>query len=314
MGDLLKVVGGVAGGAIGGPAGAAIGAGLGGLLAGGGAEGQAQQNAAQQANQGFTYLSNSPLGTSYLPNGGAANSQVAALLGIGGGSGGAATGGQAPGVAAAMGTQLQNRGGASPGALLGGLALGGLGKTNNSPLQDIRQALQLGRPVSDASWAQAGFGPSGAAPGGTPAAGGGGAVGGDAQNAFGKYLDSTGYQFQLGQGQKAITTSNAAKGLLNSGATLKALNNYGQGMAGNYFNNYLGQVNNVAQQGLTAGAAIGGAASQGGANAAQYTANAGNAAASNTAGGLQAVGSLFTPNAAGQSPAGGIGNFLGRYL
>lgn len=301
MGDLTKVLGGVAGGIVGGPAGAAIGAGLGGLLSGGGAEGQAQQNAAQQANQGFTYLSNSPLGTSYLPNGGAANSQVAALLGIGGGStapGGAAGGGPSAGITAAQGTAL-------------GHAPGG----NNSPLQDIRQALALNRPVSNASWAQAGYGPGGAAPSGAPAAGGGGAVGvGDAQNAFGKYLDSTGYQFQLGQGQKAITTSNAAKGLLNSGATLKALNNYGQGMAGNYFNNYLGQVNNVAQQGLTAGAAIGGAASQGGANAAQYTANAGNAAASNTAGGLQAVGSLFTPNAAGQSPAGGIGNFLGRYL
>lgn len=97
-----------------------------------------------------------------------------------------------PGMTAANGTALQaNHGkgiGGSALSLAGGIAgnavvpvvggligstlgsvIGNIFKKNNSPLQDIRQALQLGRPVSDASWAQAGYGPGGSAPG-TPAA------------------------------------------------------------------------------------------------------------------------------------------------
>lgn len=37
----------------------------------------------------------------------------------------------------------------------------GLGRKNNTPIQDIQQALALGNPVSDASWAKAGYGPGG---------------------------------------------------------------------------------------------------------------------------------------------------------
>lgn len=37
------------------------------------------------------------------------------------------------------------------------------GRKNNSPIQDISQALALGRTITDAQWAQAGFGPGGAA-------------------------------------------------------------------------------------------------------------------------------------------------------
>jgi hypothetical protein len=39
------------------------------------------------------------------------------------------------------------------------------------------------------------------------------------------------YQFQLQQGQKALQNSAAARGMLNSGATLKAMDNYSQGLA-----------------------------------------------------------------------------------
>lgn len=103
-------------------------------------------------------------------------------------------------------------------------------------------------------------------------------IGGDpqaAQDAFNNYLGSTGYQFQLGQGQDAVNSNMAARGLLNSGATGKALTKYGQNLASTTFNNYLnrlGSVQDTGQGQLNQVAAAGG---NGGANAGQYTAQAG---------------------------------------
>lgn len=80
-------------------------------------------------------------------------------------------------------------------------------------------------------------------------------LGGDtaaATEAFNNYLNSAGYQFQLGQGTKAVTGSAAAKGLLNSGATAKALNEYGQNVASTYFQNYLNNLNTSAGRGAAA--------------------------------------------------------------
>lgn len=81
---------------------------------------------------------------------------------------------------------------------------------------------------------------------------------------FQNYLNSTGYQFQMQQGQDAIASSQAARGLLNSGGTAKELEQYGQGLASTSFNNYLSQVGNVAAQGENAYATIGGAGNSGG--------------------------------------------------
>lgn len=73
------------------------------------------------------------------------------------------------------------------------------------------------------------------------------------KNGFQNYLNSTGYQFQLGQGQQAVAGSAAAKGILNSGSTAKALTQYGQNLATGSFNNYLGQLGSLNnQQGATA--------------------------------------------------------------
>lgn len=93
-------------------------------------------------------------------------------------------------------------------------------------------------------------------------------VGGDpaqSQEAFNNYLGSTGYNFQLQQGQNAITSSQASKGLLGSGATGKALVKYGQGLASTSFNNYLSQLGGLSTQGLQAGGMIGSAGTSGGA-------------------------------------------------
>lgn len=92
-------------------------------------------------------------------------------------------------------------------------------------------------------------------------------VGGDptrAKAAFDNYLGSTGYNFQLGQGQNAIASSNAAKGLLNSGATAKALTRYGQDLAATTFNNYLTQLGGLSTRGLQGAGMIGQAGTVGG--------------------------------------------------
>ncbi len=89
--------------------------------------------------------------------------------------------------------------------------------------------------------------------------------------AYGNYLSSTGYNFQLKQGTSAITGSSAARGLLNSGATAKALTEYGQNLASTSFNNYLTQEGSVADRGLQAGVATGQAGTKGGDTAANNT-------------------------------------------
>lgn len=87
-------------------------------------------------------------------------------------------------------------------------------------------------------------------------------VGGDtaaAQAGLNNYLNSSGYNFQLGQGTQAINNSAAAKGLLNSGATMKALSDYGQNTASTYFNNYLNQLGALTTAGNSAAGTISGA-------------------------------------------------------
>jgi hypothetical protein len=69
------------------------------------------------------------------------------------------------------------------------------------------------------------------------------------QAAFDNYLNSTGYRSQMKQGQDAIASSAAARGLLNSGSTLKALTKFGQGTGSQYFNDYLNQAGQVANRG-----------------------------------------------------------------
>lgn len=61
-----------------------------------------------------------------------------------------------------------------------------------------------------------------------------------------------GYQFGLGQGQQAIDRSAAGAGGLYSGATLKALERYGQNYAGTKLNDAYTRYGGVAQLGLNA--------------------------------------------------------------
>ena len=87
-------------------------------------------------------------------------------------------------------------------------------------------------------------------------------------NAFANYRDSTGYNFQLGEGQRAITTNAAARGLLNSGGYAKAITKYGQNLAATTFDNYLAKLGGLSTQGLQGADAIGRAGTEGGQTAA----------------------------------------------
>jgi len=255
------------------------------------------RRAQEQAMQGFNYLRNSPqlqqyinqgtgastaLYNNYLAPGGAANNAMASLLGVGGGS-----------TYSAPTTAAPTQQGTIP------------------PGYQITPGGQIIPQATGRHWGTF-YGPNGslaAANGGTLPAGpmtGGGMVpisssggsagvmvqqpaptasgGGNAGDAFQNYLNSTGYQFRLGEGQRAITSNAAARGLLNSGAALRANQELGQNLASAEFENYLGQLSRLSGTGLAAGSqisqqglqgiqAIGSAGSTGGANAAQYNQN-----------------------------------------
>lgn len=61
-----------------------------------------------------------------------------------------------------------------------------------------------------------------------------------------------GYQFNMNQGVSAIQNAASASGLLNSGALLTQLNQFGQGLASNYYNTYMGQLGQLAGMGQQA--------------------------------------------------------------
>lgn len=75
--------------------------------------------------------------------------------------------------------------------------------------------------------------------------------------AMADYHTSPGYQFALDQGLRAVDAGAAAKGLLRSGATLKAEQTFGEGLADQDFSNYYNRLFGLSQQGVTA--ATGGA-------------------------------------------------------
>ena len=86
--------------------------------------------------------------------------------------------------------------------------------------------------------------------GGSPAA---------SQAALSTYLNSTGYQFNKNEGVSAITGNKAASGLLDSGSTLKALDQFGTGLADQYGQQYATNLEGVSNTGVGAVNALTGA-------------------------------------------------------
>ena len=79
-----------------------------------------------------------------------------------------------------------------------------------------------------------------------------------AQSGFDQFRNSTGYQFRLGEGMRALNSGFAGSGMLQSGAAAKSALSLGQNMASQEFNNYLGALGNQQAMGLSAGSALAG--------------------------------------------------------
>ena len=73
---------------------------------------------------------------------------------------------------------------------------------------------------------------------------------GSANDAFQRFLDSSGYKFQEGQGEQALNNANAMS--FNSGATGKALLNYGQQAGRGALAGYMGNLGSLADRGVNA--------------------------------------------------------------
>lgn len=70
--------------------------------------------------------------------------------------------------------------------------------------------------------------------------------------ATGAFQAGPGYQFQLDQGTQAALRGASAAGMLNSGNTLTALSQYGQGLANQEYGSWLDRLSGASSQGLQA--------------------------------------------------------------
>jgi hypothetical protein len=107
-------------------------------------------------------------------------------------------------------------------------------------------------------------------------------IGGDPgaqMNALDNYLESSGFNFETGRGLDAIEGQAGVRGIRNSGATARALMDYGQNRARSGLMNYLDQLGGVAGRGLQAGGMLANAATGTASNLAQITQGGGERAA-----------------------------------
>lgn len=135
-------------------------------------------------------------------------------------------------------------------------------------------------------------------------AGGGGSVAPGAtgtNGGYGGFFQSPGYQWQFDQGLKAIDHGAASRGMLGSGATVKAEQRYGTGLASQDFGNYTAGLAGIAGVGQSA---------------TNTTAQAGSTAASNISNELIASGNARASSYAnaGSSVNSGLNNVMSAYL
>ena len=125
------------------------------------------------------------------------------------------------------------------------------------------------------------------------------------QNAFDNYKNSTGYQFRVNEGGRALDNSYASRGVGQSGAAAKAALQYGQNIASGEFGNYLNALQGQQGVGLSAAGAQAGVSTN---FVNQTTAN------NNSGASALANAAIAKGNATGQmwsGIAGGIGNIFG---
>lgn len=72
----------------------------------------------------------------------------------------------------------------------------------------------------------------------------------------GGFADSGGFKFLMDQGTQDVNSNMASRGLLNSGADMKGLEDYRGGLAQTFLDKYLGHVNEMGQLGIGAGSVL----------------------------------------------------------
>lgn len=133
-----------------------------------------------------------------------------------------------------------------------------------------------------------------------------------------------GYQFAQQQGLKAVNASGAARGILNSGATIKNATTFGQGLATSTLGSYLSQLMQLGQLGESAGSITGNTGAAAGANIGNSLMAAGSAAGAGTLGssmaltgginsGLNSALLAYQLSQGGGGGAGGWGNYGGDF-
>ena len=123
---------------------------------------------------------------------------------------------------------------------------------------------------------------------------------------YSKFYESPGYQFELEQGTKAVERSQAARGLLGSGQTLKAIKEYGQGVASRGYEGYMNKLAGLAGIGQTTAVQIGAAGEGAAAREGGAIESAGRARASGYLGRAQALGGVA-------SDVAGLGGYYTGY-
>lgn len=103
------------------------------------------------------------------------------------------------------------------------------------------------------------------------------------------YTASPGYQFRFGEGQRAVESGAASKGMLMSGGTLKDLTRFGQGVAAADYNDQFNRVMAVAGGGQQAATSTAGLGQNYANSASGILGNIGQAKASGYAGQTQAI-------------------------
>jgi hypothetical protein len=94
------------------------------------------------------------------------------------------------------------------------------------------------------------------------------------------HTTSPGYQFRFNEGQRAVESGGAARGMLMSGGTLKDLTRFGQGIASDDFNDQFNRTASVAAGGQQVNSTLGQLGAQNSAGIADLRTQQGNARAS----------------------------------
>jgi hypothetical protein len=123
--------------------------------------------------------------------------------------------------------------------------------------------------------------------------------------AYDIFKQSTGYQTRLKEGQSALTANYFGGGVGQSGAAMKAAIRFGNDYAGNYFDNYLGQLGNQQSLGFSGASALAGVGQTFANNASNISQNGANVASEAAIARARNNGAVFT------GLAGAAGQFAG---